>query len=398
MLEAREIHPCFPDYKDSILNLSCSILNHYGIKPQHDTLSQVDYLLTKNYKHVVVILLDGLGMNVLENNLTYRDFLRRHLLMEYSSVFPPTTTASTVSFLSGLSPIEHGWLGWDMYFEQEKNTVCCFKNTLQGTETPAADYNVAKKYFPYKDIIDQINEKGTARANAIYSFDPAINDDFDKWFWAIKKSCTSKEQTFTYAYWDNPDRELHHLGSHSNDVYKMVRQLNASMVSLCESTKDTLFLITADHGHIDITNEFLSDYPEITKMLVRPVSIEARAMNFFVKPEFHDVFADELKKCLGQDFLIYTKDQILKEELFGPGEPHPNLTGLGDFIAIAVSYRTVLWDKTRNIFRSHHAGLTKEEMRIPIIWYVKKSKKVGLLIYYSIITMIVAFILYILFN
>ncbi len=111
--------PCFPDYTDSILNLSNSILKYYGIEPFHETHPGADYLLSKNFPHVVVILLDGLGMNILERNLTYRDFLRRNLYSDYSSVFPPTTTSSTTTFLSGLSPVEHGWLGWDVYFKQE---------------------------------------------------------------------------------------------------------------------------------------------------------------------------------------------------------------------------------------------------------------------------------------
>ena len=57
-----------PDYNDSILNLSCSILNHYGIAAKHPGLPEVDSILSQNFKHVVVILLDGLGMNILENN------------------------------------------------------------------------------------------------------------------------------------------------------------------------------------------------------------------------------------------------------------------------------------------------------------------------------------------
>ena len=127
----------FPDYNNSILNLYCSILNHFGAKSHHSTLSCADQILCKNYKNVVVILLDGLGINILEKHLKPNDFLRKHFLCEYSSVFPPTTTASTTTIMSGLSPIEHGWLGWDVYFEQEDKIVTCFKNTLAGTATPA---------------------------------------------------------------------------------------------------------------------------------------------------------------------------------------------------------------------------------------------------------------------
>ena len=70
----------FPDYNNSILNFSCSILNHFGAKVHHNTLPYVDSILKKNFKNVVVILLDGLGINILEKHLKPNDFLRKHFL------------------------------------------------------------------------------------------------------------------------------------------------------------------------------------------------------------------------------------------------------------------------------------------------------------------------------
>ena len=39
------------------------------------------------------------------------------------AVFPPT------SVLSGLNPIEHVWLGWDLYFREIDEVVTMFLNT-----------------------------------------------------------------------------------------------------------------------------------------------------------------------------------------------------------------------------------------------------------------------------
>lgn len=395
MIEKGE--PCYPDYEESIMNLSCSIQNYYGIEPLHKTLPQVDEILSHNHKHVVVILLDGLGMNILEDNLTYHDFLRRHLLTDYSSVFPPTTVASTTSFLSGKSPIEHGWLGWDVHFEQENKTITCFHNTLQGTTEQAAEYNIPRKYLPYKNIVEQINEAGTAKANLIFPFGPEAHSELYDWIGAIKKSISQEGKTFTYAYWENPDHLLHQLGNKDRDVEKVIRDINAALVELCENAKDTVFFITADHGHTAIQNVFLEeDYPNIFNMLERQTSIEPRAISFYVKPEYKDVFADEFNKYFGNDYVLYTKEQILKEQLFGDGEPNKNLTGIGDFVAAGISHKTILWNKKQKKFRSHHAGLTKEEMRIPLIWYETKPKKPFLFWYYTVVGIVIFFLIYIL--
>ena len=83
----------FVDYDHSIVSLSCSILKHYVAEYHHKTFEPMDELLQHPYKHVVIMLFDGLGMEVLRRHLPENSFLRSHALGELSSVFPPTTTA-----------------------------------------------------------------------------------------------------------------------------------------------------------------------------------------------------------------------------------------------------------------------------------------------------------------
>ncbi|MBR4825886.1 MAG: alkaline phosphatase family protein [Spirochaetaceae bacterium] len=362
--------PCFPDYENSILNFSCSILNHYGVKVKHPTLPLADKLLEGNFKHVVVLLLDGLGVNILQKHLAPDAFLRQNLLCEYSSVFPPTTTASTTTMLSGLSPIEHGWLGWDVFFEQEDKSVTCFTNNLTGTETPAASYNVVRKYFPFKNIALQISETGRADAGIIFPFGEKPFAKLDDWFGEIKRRCSSGGRTFTYAYWGQPDSYMHKNGTDAAVVHRCVSGLNRRVEALCKSLKDTLVFVTADHGHNDITRDYyVENYPDFAKMLVRRPVIEPRAASFYVKDEYKAVFADEFNRLFGNDYMLFTKQQVFERQLFGSGEPHKNLTGIGDFVAAATGTRTMFWNKDAKPFKSHHAGIRRDEMIIPLIAY-----------------------------
>lgn len=387
----------YPDYNNSIVNLACSIQNHYGIKPKHPTIPQVDEILSRNYRHVVVILLDGFGLNIMNKHLYQMDFLNRHVLMEYSSVFPPTTTASTTSMLTGLTPIEHGWLGWDLYFEKEDKSVTCFTNTLQNSSDKAADYSVANKYLPYETIVDQINKTEKYKA---YMVMPPVNPEFrdlSKWTYEIRKNCRKKERNFTYAYFENPDNQMHSDGTGANSVHSIIEELNATIDGLCEMSKETVFFITADHGHTDIQNSYLCDYPEITKMLERPFCIESRAASFYVKPEYKNQFPEEFNKHFGEDYILFTKQEALDKAIFGPGFAHENLTGLGDYLAVATTSRTLVWDKNCKSFKSHHAGMTEDEMKIPLIWFENKPNKAGIISYYTVISLIIGFIFYILF-
>lgn len=384
-----------PDYEKSILNLSCSILQHFGVKPKHSTLPEVDRLLAKNPKHVVVILLDGLGINVLESTLYFKDFLRRNLVTDYSSVFPPTTTSSTTTFLSGESPIEHGWLGWDVYFDKEDKIVTCFTNNLKRTEIPVAEYNVARKYLPYKDITEQINEAGIGKANIVFPFGPDAPKDLDEWIEKIRKSCRTNEKTFTYAYWENPDHLLHLNGTKSKVVADCVNELNQKISYLCQNCPDTTFIITADHGHRDIRNCFIcEDYPELHKMFARETSIEPRAASYYIKPEYKQEFPRLFNDYFSKDYVLLSKEEVLENELFGPGKPNENLTGIGDYIAAAYNAKTLVWNKECHQFKSHHAGLNKEEMRIPLICYEYKRHHIGMKVYALIAGMfILAFLI-----
>ena len=58
------------------------------------------------------------------------------------------------------------------------------------------------------------------------------------------------------------------------------------MLQLSKMCADTLFIFTADHGFIDVDPLCLEDYPELMNMLQVPPSLEPRAMNLFIKPEY----------------------------------------------------------------------------------------------------------------
>ena len=50
----------WPDYKNCIANLPNSILRKFGVTPAGDTLPLLDRYLEKDYRNIVVILLDGI--------------------------------------------------------------------------------------------------------------------------------------------------------------------------------------------------------------------------------------------------------------------------------------------------------------------------------------------------
>lgn len=358
----------YPDYSNGLVNLASSILKHFGAQPQHTTLPILDSLLKKQYTNVVVMLFDGMGSNALKYHLPEDSFLRRHCTADISSVFPPTTTAAVTSIESGLTPAEHGWLGWSLYFSEIDKIVNALTNTEEGSGNQAAEYHVAGKYLPYRNIVDIINEAGQVKAYSVSPFGTNRVHQHDNLYKEVKKLCSSGDRKYIYAYWYQPDSCMHDKGCYSSQAGAWISAINNEVENLCRDLRDSLVIVTADHGHCNLRYEIISDHPDIAKMMERPISIECRAVCFYIKPEYHDQFPCVFHEAFGENFMLLTRQEVFDRQLFGDGKAHPKLEELaGDFLAIAISDVGIVQHHGSNRFLSHHAGMTEEEMTIPFI-------------------------------
>ena len=382
-----------PDYHHCLVNLANSVLKKFGAETTAETLASADAALAADYRNVVLLLLDGMGVSVVEKHLAEDGFFRSHLKDTYDSVYPPTTVAATTSVLSGLYPNEHGWLGWDMFFPELGRNVTVFTTREQLREKedaapsvfspehgwewgadsledplPAAEFHAGFRYAPYRNILDRINGAGGC-AYASMPFLPPFPDTLEKVLGRVKELSEEPGKKFIYAYWNEPDSTMHRTGTMSAETHDLVVSMEKTIKDLSSELSDTLLLITADHGHMDSKNLCIRDYPEVLSCLVRMPSIEPRTLNLFVKEECMDSFPAVFRKNFGDHFLLLTREEALREKLFGTGKNHPRLRDmLGDFVAVAVSDRSVFNThyETRTM-PGGHAGLTAEEIRIPLI-------------------------------
>lgn len=369
----------YPNYDRSILSIASSVLNHFGVKDcQHKTLPEFDKLLNKDYKNIIVMLFDGLGTSTLNYHLKESDFLRKHYVTDISSVFPSTTVAATTSILSGYSPLECGWLGWDLYFEEIGENVAVFRNTLQRNGELAAKFNVANKFIPVKSImkrIEEVNGRKTAYCVSFFSKYRSKNiEDICKTVYRLSKK---RKKKYIYAYWHQPDGAMHGHGVNSKEAHEQLLHINREVEKLCGKLKDSLIIITADHGLCDSVNLFLEDYPELYYMLKIPPSIEpGRAMSLFVKEGLQDAFKSEFNKHFGDSFRLMTKEEVFNENIFGYGKAHPRTSGfVGDFLAIATTEKTLFTAREEHEPVGVHAGLTVEEMTVPFIVIETERRK-----------------------
>jgi predicted AlkP superfamily pyrophosphatase or phosphodiesterase len=362
-----------PNYRQSIVGVSKSILKFYQIGKQRHTIKKLDHLLSKDINHVVLMLLDGMGVNILNAHINPDAFLRKHHIQTISTVFPPTTVAATNALLSAKNPIESGYLGWTQYFKDYDQNLVVFLNEDDKTGLKI-NQDISSTLLKYDSILDQIAiEHPEIKVSSLFpAFKVGGSKTFDEHLYKLEKIINQNEQSMTYVYWTEPDHSMHELGILDDKIYAILNILNAQIESFANKMKpDTVLIVIADHGMTNVKSLPLHKNEDLLQMLLRRPSIEPRATNFFIKPGLKLAFKRQFLQDYGAYFHLLSKQEVYKTKLFGPGKKHPQMDDfLGDFLAVAKA-DYMFQTKEETPFKAHHAGLTKIELEVPLIVYKK---------------------------
>lgn len=358
----------FPDFQTSITALGCSVLKHYGCAAPNPSLPEADALLSDTPGNVVLFLFDGLGEMILSRHLPEDSFLRRHQMMCISSVFPPTTAAAATALETARFPSQSGWLGWSIFWPPLGKNVALYPNTGDDG-TPAASVHIGNTFLAAEPITGRIRQKQGISSLSVHGTGDLCAKELPDVLNHIRTLCREPGPHFVYGYVNEPDHLLHKTGCFSQAVHDYLLEADRQMERLAADCSDTLFFLTADHGFTDIRGICLEDYPDLAAALVRPPSIEPRAMNLFVKPEYRADFPALWQEAAGDAYQLYTHAQVLKAGLFGPGPAHLLLEEmLGDYLAVARTELTMF--PTRTYLQSMvatHGGMTPQELTVPLI-------------------------------
>ena len=367
----------FPNYNNSILNVSNSILKYYGAKTWHPTLPSLDQYLTHDYRNIILLLIDGLGVDAIQKHLQVKSAIRKTLRTSITSVFPSTTVAATTAVLSGKTPIETGWFGWHQYFKEEDESIILFLNKAYYHPNKVFENSIADLYVPYQDIYKQITNanKAVSTHEIFPAFRVPENNTISKLLSASLKATETEGKHFVYAYWDKVDSLMHEFGPSSIEVHNHINEVNRAYDEFIHSIDDdTLVIAIADHGQIDVEIIDIFRYQDLMDTLIRMPSNESRASVFYVKSDKHDEFEKLFTQYFRDYFNLYRSKEAIAMGLFGSGIPHLKSEDfLGDYVAIATDH--FIFNTVEESFKmkGQHAGLLSEEMLVPLLIATKKS-------------------------
>jgi len=374
--EAKENNFILPDYKNSNLSIIKEIANkgkRVGEK-----------------KKKIFMLIDGLGYNLLSKTLREKeiDFIKNYKIEKISTVFPSTTVVALTSIETGLTPSEHGMVGWHVYSKELGTVVAPYRDSLALDENFKFDHLGIRNIIPEPKLLLKIAKN----RNVMLLFDKSIEKPpckgnnkikIDKYtmqsdmILKLKNEVTNDEYDFIYVYYTLIDSIEHNYGPISeasiNATTILLNELKNILLPTLEQS-DYNLIITADHGHTKVNKWLIIDSKsKIMNYLYGPPWGDARIMFMNVIPKYEN----DLKKYIAEKYSKYAiledSDKLISIGIFGKNKINEKIRyRFGTHILLAknnvaleYSYPSIKQNDKRHI--GIHSGLSEDEMSVPLI-------------------------------
>ena len=302
-----------PNYdKTDIVDLVRLIYNYSGMNFKETKCMQELKKYVLNKKHIVLILVDGMGSDLLDN-MTNKGLFYNNKKMDIQTVFPTSTGCVLTSVATSKYPSSMGIFGW---FGYNRKLDLNYYTLLTKERKSKEDLNInLKKIFKRPSIFNELKRKTIVlQPNHLLdskytNYCAASNirkgySDYDEAMDIIKKEINSKDDTFTYLYIPYVDTLEHQNGPYSKLVYDEVEKIEKHMEKLFPLNDDIEIIVIADHGQIPINNVVYMDLNKYDKYFYAYPSIDMGTSTLFVKKDMNKEFEKEFHK----DFYLKKKN------------------------------------------------------------------------------------------
>lgn len=389
------------DEKYNLVNIPGTILKNFGIEVSNSLPLDVigD---NKKYPKVVLMVIDALGYNFFEKYYTKSFFLNEIVqdgrVSKLTTQFPSTTTCNITTLNTGLPVSDTGIYEW-YYYEKKLDAVFNPLRFMKAKEKEVLDYD-ASLLLPNTNLYTQIPVP-----SYVFQYELFNKSPYSKWiyrgsnvisFTSLKEGLTNlktvlekEDAVYCYFYHGDFDEASHHYGPDAKETEKclldILNDLDQFFVDIKTlELKDTLFMITSDHGQTRVINEntiYINlEFPEILPFLKKNARGEyiapcgsSRDMFLHVNPMDKDKAFHFLKENLHNKAEVYKIEELIEKGVFGKNEfSQPFYDRIGDIVILPYRNYQVWWYEKDYFYVKHqgmHGGLSKEEMEIPFLVY-----------------------------
>jgi predicted AlkP superfamily pyrophosphatase or phosphodiesterase len=320
---------------------------------------------------VVLLVLDGLGWEQLQDRTHLAPTLVGLSGRPIHTVVPSTTATALTSITTGMTPGEHGVVGYRIEVRGE------VLNVLRWT-TPAGD---ARRRVPPHELQPTPPFLGanvpvvTKAEFAGSGFTLAHLSGVRHVGWRMASTLVSEVrrllrsgERFLYAYYDGVDKVAHEygLGAHYDAELTAADRLVGDVLSVLP--EGAALLVTADHGQVDVGDDIRMLDPSVSA-LVALQSGEGRFRWLHAVPGAAEDLLEAASDAHGEVAWVVGLEQVRDEGWLGPTLT-PAATGrLGDVALVA--REPIAFDDPSDTgpfeLVSRHGSVTRAEMLVPLL-------------------------------
>lgn len=319
----------------------------------------------------VLLVLDGLGWEQLQERLHVTPNLASLAGGPITTVAPSTTATALSSIATGLTPGEHGLIGYRILLGGE------VLNVLQW----AADGQSRRRSLPPGEVQRYpafLGEQVPVVSPSELCF-TAFSEGHLRGARLVGFRATSSLATevraeleagerFVYAYYGGIDKIAHERGF--GDYYDAELRAADRLVGdlLDVLPPGAALIVTADHGQVEVGDKIITPSAELLSMVALQ-SGEGRFRWLHARRGATDDLFSAASAEFGDTAWVHHRQQIIDDGWFGPSVPPPFAQRLGDIAVVAhhpVSYHDPL-DGGPFPLVCRHGSMTSAEMYVPLL-------------------------------